>query len=318
MKNRKLTLIAVLLLIAMTLASCGAASAPGENYYDGGASFDKATVEMAPETTVAMNGDFLYSSSASGTLDTADGANPRKVISTCTIEAETKNFDSVILQIEESIKAQNGYIESSYVSGTSENRDGYRASRRANYTIRIPSSAMEVYIASVESIVNITSKSENARDISSSYYDIQARLESLKVQEERLLEMLKQSKDLEYLLKLEDKLSEVRYNIESLTSTLKGYDNKVDYATVNINLREVVEYTAPVEEPITFGQRIGDAFAESWSDFADGFKDFCVGLVYALPSLLIIAVLVIIVVAIIRNSIRKNRKNKEKQNSDNK
>ncbi|MBQ6580296.1 MAG: DUF4349 domain-containing protein, partial [Oscillospiraceae bacterium] len=75
-------------------------------------------------------------------------------------------------------------------------------------SIRIPSSAMEVYIASVESIVNITSKSENARDISSSYYDIQARLESLKVQEERLLEMLKQSKDLEYLLKLEDKLSE--------------------------------------------------------------------------------------------------------------
>ncbi len=317
MKKRKFTFVAVLLLLTMMLASCGAASAPTEDMY-GGASFDKSMMETVPETTVAMNGDFLYSSSASGTLDTADGANPRKVISTCTIEAETKNFDAVISQIEESVRAQNGYIESSYVSGTSENRDGYRASRRANYTIRIPSSALEIYIASVESIVNITSKSENARDISSSYYDIQARLESLKVQEERLLEMLKQSKDLEYLLKLEDKLSEVRYNIESLTSTLKGYDNKVDYATVNINLREVVEYTAPVEEPITFGQRISDAFSESWSDFADGVKDFCVGLVYALPSLAIIAVLVIVVVVIIRNSIRRHRKNKDNQTGDNK
>ena len=46
------------------------------------------------------------------------------------------------------------------------------------------------------------------------YTDYEARLSSLNTQEERLLDMLSKSEDVETLIALEQRLSDVRYEIE--------------------------------------------------------------------------------------------------------
>jgi len=57
---------------------------------------------------------------------------------------------------------------------------------------------------------------------------------------------------------LEKRLSDIRYELESMESQLRLYDNQVDYSTVTISIDEVNQFTPTAPE--TVGQRIGSGF----------------------------------------------------------
>ena len=76
-----------------------------------------------------------------------------------------------------------------------------------------------------------------------------------------------------------------------------------------VDMNEVVEYIETVEEPASFGERIVEAFKESWKGFYDGVQNFVVWIVYALPTLLVMAVIVVAFVLLI---IKLRKRTKEK------
>lgn len=240
----------------------------------------------------------------------------RKIVKTVSLSMETKEFDSAAAALEKAAADLGGYVQSSNTSNSSYysyyNGTQYKNARTASYVVRIPAQMTDSYVGTVSAGMNVTSKSTDVSDISDNYYDIEARLDAYKTQETRLLELLSTSSDLQYLLEVEDKLSEVRYNIESLTAKIRRYDSLVSYSTVNITLSEVIEYT-PVTEPITFGERMGTAFSESWQSFVEGLGDFTVWLTYAFPTLLVIAVIAAVIILIIVLSLKKSRRRLEKQ-----
>lgn len=316
--GKKLGAAAAALTLAALLASCGATASTDRRMVEGKSSYNDmfyAETTRAPMTSAAsyleyypeiVSDSSYYPSDEAGASDILS-ENERKIITTCRIHAETKDFDSAIAGIEAGIQEQGGYIESSNVSGTSLSRSGYALSRYASYTLRVPASRLKGYVAGLEGLFNITSKSQDADDISDTYYDTQARLESYQIQEQRLLAMLEKSDDLQSLLQLEDKLSEVRYQIERLTATMNRYDSMVSYSTVYLELSEVVEYTE-VEEPITFGERMGTAFSSSWHEFAENWKTFCVEITYALPAILVFVVAAVVILIVVRVCVKRRRK----------
>jgi hypothetical protein len=138
-------------------------------------------------------------------------------------------------------------------------------------------------------------------------------LDSLKLQEQRLLGMLDGATELEYMIQLEQELMRVRYEIESLTSQLNRMDSFVSHSTVNISLYEVIKYEEIDDAPVTFGERISQAFGSSWRAFGDFCQNFAVAFVSALPFLLLLAAIAVIVLLIVRAA-AKNRKPREKRN----
>ena len=66
------------------------------------------------------------------------------------------------------------------------------------------------------------------------YVDKTAYKESLQVEYDRVMELLEEAKDLDQILALESKLSQLRYEIDSYESQLRTYDNLIDYSTVHI------------------------------------------------------------------------------------
>ena len=58
--------------------------------------------------------------------------------------------------------------------------------------------------------------------------------------------MLSKSEDVETLIALEQRLSDVRYEIESIERSLRNYDMQIKYSTVDLDLREVEVYTPTV------------------------------------------------------------------------
>ena len=88
-------------------------------------------------------------------------------------------------------------------------------------------------------------RQENISDITEEYSDTESRLNSLKIEEESLNVMLKKAKNVEEMIKVEDKLSSVRTEIENITRRLKRYDKQITYSTVHINISEVKDLTEP-------------------------------------------------------------------------
>lgn len=324
MKNysRILIILSVLLLVVSAVASCSGGNLTqmdkSENYdayMDGGgyvygdSDYYYSYDEPVAEAELAESYEYEKTASSAGMSNVKSIADTRKIIKTVSLDLETKTFDAAVESIISAATSIGGYIENSYVSGSSMNSKNVE--RNATFVIRVPSERLDSYVASLGETYNVLSTSTNSSDITDRYYDTEARLNSLLTQEERLLSMLEGADELQYMLQLESTLADVRYQIESYYSTLKRYDSQVSMSTINVSLREVVEYQVIKETPKSFGEEFIEAVTESWTDFGEGFLDFIIEFTYALPGLLLFAVIVTIAVIIIVNFVKKRRLKKQ-------
>ena len=310
MKKFRFIALALILLIMIPLAaSCAAKenAADRDIYYDNSLS--------APESAnKGESGKFdgFTSDSASGSITSNTenkGEYERKIIKTVNMTAETKEYDKAISSISDMIAANGGYIESSSTNGKSYNNYGtYRL--YASYTIRIPAENLDAFLGQVGGVLNVTSNNASQNDVSGSYYDIVSRLETLNAEKTALLAMYEKAETVEYMLQIQQRLYDVIEEIEAYTTRLNYYDGQVSYSTVHLNLNEVIEYT-DVTDPITYGERIADAFKDSWEDFGEGCQDFSIWFVGAIPTLLVLAVIGGGITLIVLTIVRKPRAKKE-------
>lgn len=127
-------------------------------------------------------------------------------------------------------------------------------------------------------------------------YRYRGTAKTLRLQEERLLEILSKATELSDVLELESRLSDVRYQIESYETTLRNYDSRVSYSTLHITLQEVVEYSVINDPPQTLGQRLSDGFKDSMRMVKNSAENALVWLVTYLPLVLLWAVILAVVV----------------------
>ena len=295
MKKQSILAILIAALLVLTVfTGCAANSkmAPADpasmdsSYYD--STQEAAAAETPMEAPAESEEEFAYDTVA--TTEAGSGA------------AETPEPDDSVAD----------FVESSNVTGdTQYNSDGTTSivNRWAYYTVRIPCEQFEAFLHETEGFGNVISTSRDAQNVTSAYTDYEARLSSLNTQEERLLDMLSKSEDVETLIALEQRLSDVRYEIESIERSLRNYDMQIRYSTVELDLREVEVYTPTVPVRRTFGQKLSDSLSDGWTGFARGVQNVILSLASALPALVLLAVIVIAVIAGIKTA-RKKRKAK--------
>ena len=322
MKKRSILAILLAMLLALTmLAGCGATSksmaasdsAPAESYMTAESpaddSYDTAA-QMPAEEPAAAETEELYDTVATEAGGGAETPEPddsvadytAKIIYTASVSIETTEFDKAVAALEAQVRKIGGFVESSNVTGdTQYNSDGTTTvvNRWAYYTVRIPCEQFEPFLHETEGFGNVTATSRDAQNVTSAYTDFEARLSSLNTQEERLLDMLAKSEDVETLIALEQRLSDVRYEIESIERSLRNYDMQIKYSTVNLDLREVEVYTPTVPVRRTFSQKLSDSLSDGWNGFTRGVQDLILGLAAALPTLILLAVIVVVAVVLI-------------------
>ena len=123
-----------------------------------------------------------------------------------------------------------------------------------------------------------------------------------------LMELLEQAGDLSDLLKIEERLTDVLYDLESTTAQLRSLDNQVSYATVNLYIDEVKILTETQEQ--TVWQRIGSGFGENLRNIGDDIVNFFVWLVTYSPQLIIFGGVIWLITRIVRRAIKKRRAKK--------
>lgn len=322
-------LLALALLSVLLLGACSKAmniSKSDDAKYDTGTSYGGKTADnnMAyPEEAPRDEAGAIVG--GNGTFTSASGVQRQdKIIYKVSMEVETKEFDILIDSINEKIDELEGYVESSNVSGRSYN---YYDLRRGRIVARIPKDSLKSFTDNISDIANVINSTSDTENVTLQYVDIESRKKSLEIEQERLWALLEKEETIEDIITLESRLSSIRYELQNYESTLRSFDNQVEYSTVTLSIYEVERTSPTTEEVKTVGNRIKTGFSDTMYNISEGLKNFAVWFVVNLPYIIIWAVIIAVAVLVSKKIIKKARikemnerlkiKNKMAENQEN-
>lgn len=200
----------------------------------------------------------------------------RQVIKTARLSIEVEDFQGAAKGMEQIAGKAGGYVLSSnsYVTGTGH--------RKGSITIRVPETGFLSVIEELQRIGEVKSKSTLGQDVTEEYIDLEARLKNYEKQEARLLEILNKAERVEDILKVEEQLGRVRGEIERLTGRLKYLNERIEMATITLELYE--------PEPITQSIGLRNALRQAVAGFITTVNALIVFVSYALPLATILSV----------------------------
>ena len=345
-RTRLLTLSMTGLLILSALTACGASGAKQTSYmsetmaveaaagsYENAAfSADTAADGSAPSTFSARSLDAGSAQAKSGSADSAGSESAstgkteesigtdeisadRKLIRNVDLSFETTDFDTFTKELEQETAKLGGYVESSDLSGN----ESTSTRRNAYYTLRIPKTQVDSFLRFAEGEANLTRKYESTQDISLQYYDTESRKKALQAEYDRLMELLAKAESVDAVIAIEQRLSEIRYQLDSFESDLRRYDNQVDYSTVTVNVSETTVLSA--SESSGFWSRVQANLEQNLEDLGNAAIGLLIWFLSSLPILLALGVLLFIayrIVKAIRTHRKKQKDGKVKEDSDKK
>lgn len=333
-RNQKSFALLLAAVLALFLFGCGANAKGSDSTAVGAPIFNTASSQETPEESM----DYSFEAPASGVepnsqiaqMDTGSaggipsegGGNTdvsadlsEKIIYNSEVTLETTEFDAALEKIAQLVKDLGGYMESTSISGSNYTSivRGNAGTRSAYYEIRIPSANFSQLNSDLSALGNVPHNRTYTKNITTQYYDAQSRLNAYKVQEDRLLEMLTIADTVEDMLSIQQQLTEVQYEIDSLTGTLRYYDNQVSYSTVDLTVEEVREYTPSPTVTLTYWERMRQEFGESLHDTGRFFTEGFLWLVTSLPWLLPFTAAAVAVIWLLRRRIGSRAKRAEKK-----
>ena len=268
--------------------------------------------EMVAYTDENYAAPVTSDSAAVQTTENAQTSN-RKLIRDVTLNVETKEYDALIKNLTDEVNGSGGYIE--YMDVHNSSYKSTKSARMANLTVRIPASKLDAFLGKIGAVSNITSRTESVRDVTLTYVDMQSHRDMLIAERDRLMEYLESAETIEEMMTIEDHLTNIRYQIDSMESQLRTFDNQVDYSTVIIGITEVIEYTPIVEEEESVWERISKGFSRSLRDVGYDIREFFVDLIIDLPYIIIglvrLAIYILVIWIIWRIIISRSKRLRE-------
>lgn len=159
----------------------------------------------------------------------------------------TMNLGVVVDDIELAVGKVRGAVERSGGFLANVDSSGAGEQRHARLVLRVPTDQARDMRGTLAALGTVESNTETAVDVTEEHADLQARLANAKVQEERIVQIMKASGGtIADVLVIEAELAKVRGRIEQMEAQRVGLERKIDLATINLDLR--LPYAAPKPE----------------------------------------------------------------------
>ena len=181
-----------------------------------------------------------------------DGSLPlpqldRKIIRTARLELRVEKVSAAVTEVEDIAEAAGGWVSASNVfvdepstSGAGDDQTPKRT-ETATVTIRVPADAYRSVIGQLRSMAEqVKSESSEASEVTEEYTDLQARLRNQEATEAQLLELLNKAETIPDILAVQDKVSQVRLEIERVQGRINVLDSLTSMATITVELAAFV------------------------------------------------------------------------------
>ncbi len=287
-----------LLLVAAMLCGCGQATdkyavgSEKEAFYN--SSLDDSQNVTADRATGSAEKPLQLTATSEGV------AQNRKIIEYQVFKVETKNFDQLMDDIDDTVKQSGGYVESSQIGGNSYYG---KENRTAELKIRIPKKNQSDFSDFLSKNCNVVNRSVNTDDVTDRYIDTQSRIKALTLEKETLEKLLTQSSGVSDTLTVYEKLTDVIAEIESYQGKLNEMDNLIEYTTFTIHVDEVERETTVQKQ--NWFTKTWNGLLNNLSDVGNGFLSIVSFVISALPYLVLLGIVVVVILLIIRRSKKK-------------
>jgi hypothetical protein len=206
--SRALALVLVVLLFAVACAASG----PGKSY----------------------DSDENYSSAAPSddAGESVTGGAVRHVIYEAWLTVTVKDVNTAVDQL-----AQRAAVVGGYISGSVRDNNPEQPSARITY--RVPQAEYEGFLSFARSLGKEGRESIRSTDVTEEYVDLEARLASRQLHEERLVSMFARANTINELITIESELARVREEIERLQGRLRYLSENIAMSTIEVTLAQV-------------------------------------------------------------------------------
>ncbi|MDQ2054081.1 DUF4349 domain-containing protein [Halobellus sp. H-GB7] len=294
--RRTLAALAIVGLVA--LAGCGASTGGGS---DGGAGggVEQAT-EIAADSGARATGTpaATQAPEEAGSGASGDVAMPtdRAIIRTGTVAVEVDDFGAAQSNLTTTVEGYGGYV-----SDTRQDRRqiGNETWIRGEMVLRVPSEEFDALVADAQGLGEVQSVEVNSRDVTDQLVDIEARLENLRAERDRLRELYQQANDTEDVLAVQRELSDVQGEIERLEARQQNLQRQVAYSTLTVRLEEPRPTPNRVAPDRWYDTPVLSAFMQSVDGVVVVARAVVVGFAFALPYLIAFALPVLVVAGLL-------------------
>ncbi|HEX2786978.1 MAG TPA: DUF4349 domain-containing protein [Ignavibacteria bacterium] len=247
---------------------------------------------------VSKNMDALQIKNQSRT-STSIQIQDRMVVKSGQIQIEADNYDGILNEIIKLTGEYKGFVNNSTSSLTPASK------KQGSINVRIPAASFDEFVRKITGLGKVMSENISSRDITDEFIDVQARLNTQKELEKRLLDLLNsKAGNLSDVIDVEDKLSDVRSKIESAEGKINFLKNQAEYSTLQIN----------IFEPSILNTSSGGGFfyeiGQSISKGLTGFTEVTGGLIAGLIAFTPVIIFFVILFFILRRLWRKRKLNK--------
>ena len=242
---------------------------------------------------------YINESSASGATNTTGSVSvSRKIIKNAHIIMQTKDYEAFMIGVNQSVSSYGGYTEELNEYNSSDDKPV-----SAYIVYRIPADKLDGFLEQISKLGSVDSKEITQNDITDSYIDTESRIKALETEEKALLALLEKSDVLADIISVQDRLTQVRGELESYKAQLKAYDSQIDYSTVSISVSEAERI---VKSDGSFSSQVKEKFTKSLYNLGKFFTAFAINFIGSLPYIVIVAVVAAVIIIIVK----KHRKNK--------
>lgn len=206
----------------------------------------------------------------------------RMVIYAAQLHIKVKDFSKAEEGLTKQAQKYGGYMVESDVTKDEEKQ------LSGTLTFRIPTEKFSNYLQATEGLAEeVLQRNINGQDVTEQYVDLQSRLKSKRVVEERLTGFMKEAKKTEDLLKIASELGKVQEEIEQIIGKMKYLENQTDYSTIRIFATEDNIVVPDLKkDPINIWERTKQQFIVSMNLLLTGFSSL---FVFFVGNILIVA-----------------------------
>lgn len=197
----------------------------------------------------------------------------KKIIKTASLNVEVKEYAKFNQLLHSSVAKFGGYIGNEQQTETE-----YKIENTV--TVKVP---VDQFQAAVDFLTSgegkINEKVISSEDVTTQYVDTRSRMAAKKQVRLRYLDLLKQAKNMEEILQVQNEINDIQEQIESATGRINYLSNATAMSTINLTYYQVLN--ASVQEPgkETFWQKVKEAFGSGWQAIGE----IIVGLLYLWP-----------------------------------
>jgi hypothetical protein len=181
-----------------------------------------------------------------------------KIIKTANISMEVSDYTKSKKQIDSIIIAAKAYI-------TNEGFQQSDLQLGNNMEIKVPAAGFDGLLKSLTTVAKrVDYQNIYTQDVTEEYIDVKTRMENKRKVEKTYLDLLKKTKNIEDVLKIENKLGEIRAEIESAQGRMKYIDHQVNLSTISLYFYQKLDFKYTPEEMPSFWQKVKEALHAGW------------------------------------------------------